>query len=73
MGMNYYVEEKPACECCGCKYEQIHIGKSSAGWCFSLHVIPEMGLNNLEDWVNFLKDKAIVDEYDDVEDNLLPT
>jgi hypothetical protein len=29
---------------------QIHIGKSSFGWCFSLHVIPEQGISNLRDW-----------------------
>jgi hypothetical protein len=31
---------------------KLHIGKSSAGWCFSLHIIPEKGINNLEDWKN---------------------
>lgn len=34
---------------------QIHIGKSSGGWCFSLHVMPEQGVRNLADW------KALVD------------
>lgn len=29
----------------------LHIGKSSGGWCFSLHVIPELGINSLRDWV----------------------
>ena len=28
----------------------IHIGKSSGGWCFSLHVMPEQGIHNLADW-----------------------
>ena len=28
----------------------IHIGKSSGGWCFSLHVMPEQGISNLADW-----------------------
>lgn len=28
----------------------LHIGKSSCGWCFSLHVIPELGLNDWRDW-----------------------
>ena len=51
MGTNYYLQEKPPCECCGRPFESLHIGKSSAGWCFSLHVIPEEGLNSLEDWL----------------------
>lgn len=50
MGTNYYLHEKPACECCGREYEALHIGKSSGGWCFSLHVIPEVGINSLDDW-----------------------
>lgn len=54
MGTNYYhhKEVKPACECCkrGPDVEVRHIGKSSAGWCFSLHVIPEDGITCLEDW-----------------------
>ena len=50
MGTNYYLHDKPDCECCGRPYEPKHIGKSSAGWCFSLHVIPEDGINTLDDW-----------------------
>jgi len=30
---------------------KLHIGKSSGGWCFSLHVIPELGLNTYDDWM----------------------
>lgn len=52
MGTNYYlIERKNICPTCGRADEkELHIGKSSAGWCFSLHVIPEEGLNNLADW-----------------------
>lgn len=50
MGTNYYLHQKPDCECCGRPYEPLHIGKSSGGWCFSLHVIPEEGINTLDDW-----------------------
>ena len=50
MGTNYYLYEKQPCKECGRPYEAKHIGKSSAGWCFSLHVIPEEGINDLEDW-----------------------
>lgn len=50
MGTNYYLHEKKECECCGREFEPIHIGKSSSGWCFSLHVIPDDGINSLDDW-----------------------
>ena len=61
MGCNYYVETKK-CECCGSN-DTLHIGKSSAGWAFSLHVIAEKNLNNFDDWKGFLKGKEILDEY----------
>lgn len=65
MGTNYYLYEKPDCECCGRPYEPLHIGKSSAGWCFLLHVIPERGLNTLEDWKKLWNKRGarIKDEY----------
>ena len=31
----------------------IHIGKSSGGWCFSLHVYPDFGVHTLADWKHF--------------------
>lgn len=48
--------------------EVLHIGKSSAGWCFSLHIIPEMGINSLDDWIPVFIDphRLIIDEYRDV-------
>ncbi len=48
----------------GSGWTHLHIGKSSFGWCFSLRVIPELGLNSLEAWKNFMKggDKIVVDE-----------
>ncbi len=48
--------------------EFIHIGKSSLGWCFSLHVVPEFGINTYEDWVRMFiePDRIIMDEYGDV-------
>ena len=63
MGTNYYLGEKDPCRECGRPYEQLHIGKSSFGWHFSLHVIPEMEINNLEDWKKVWKGKKIFDEY----------
>lgn len=53
MGTNYYLHEKPACPTCGhCADEPLHIGKSSGGWTFALHAIPEEGLHTLEDWID---------------------
>ena len=65
MGTNYYLYEKPSCKECGRPYEAKHIGKSSAGWCFSLHVIPEEGINDLEDWKKLWNRRGaeIGDEY----------
>jgi len=53
MGTNYYLMSD----------EKRHIGKSSIGWTFSLHVYPEENINSLDDWKK-LFDKAIIkDEY----------
>ena len=67
MGTNYYYYKEPACSCCGRKGEAIHIGKSSCGWCFSLHVgyqyedIPR----TIADWKDAFKVSGsfIEDEY----------
>jgi len=51
MGTNYYLHTEPPCECCGKpRGEELHIGKSSGGWCFALHVVPEDSINTLDDW-----------------------
>lgn len=54
MGTNFFLHEQKPKQCPTCghtpNYEPLHIGKSSMGWCFSLHVMPEEGLNTLEDW-----------------------
>ncbi len=62
MGTNYYLEPKPPCEACGRGFDRLHIGKSSGGWCFSLHVIPEDGINTLDDWEDRFKDGVIRNE-----------
>ena len=48
--------------------EFIHIGKSSLGWCFSLHVVPEFEINTYEDWVRMFidPDRIIISEYNEV-------
>jgi len=66
MGTNYYwTEQGEPCACCGRPFERLHIGKSSGGWCFSLHVIPDQGINDLADWeTRWAKPGSIIeDEY----------
>ena len=62
MGTNYYAK-KPRCPCCGHQDEPIHIGKSSAGWCFALHVHEELGLTTLDAWKTFLDGLIIENEH----------
>jgi len=53
MGTNYYIGRRNG----------YHIGKSSAGWCFSLHVDEERGINSLSDLKRKWKSRTIVNEY----------
>lgn len=59
MGENYYWAPIPG-------GIPVHIGKSSGGWCFSLHVIPEDGIKDLDDWkLKFREPTSLItDEYD---------
>jgi hypothetical protein len=66
MGTNYYLESRAErCSACGHinEPERVHIGKSSSGWVFSLHVTDEF--KSLDDWrAEFAKgERKIVDEY----------
>ena len=65
MGTNYEVATK-ACPTCG-HYEILHIGKSSGGWCFALHVFPGQSHlpQNLEDWKRLWEQEGnvITNEY----------
>lgn len=74
MGTNYYsvrrgledVDSESFWELVRREDEDIlHIGKSSGGWCFSLHVVPEHGISDLDDWLPIFIDpeRVIVDEY----------
>lgn len=67
MGTNYYYHEKPACRECGRDHDARHIGKSSGGWCFSLHVERpgDDGPHDLKDWLALFKTpgSVIKDEY----------
>ena len=68
MGTNYYLTEKPPCKCCGRDYDDLHIGKSSGGWCFSLHIIPDQGIHTLDDWRKRWKKDGVTirNEYRDI-------
>lgn len=63
MGTNYYAKTN----CCkACKRSDLtHLGKSSGGWVFSLHVYPDDGINTWADWKAKLayQDVQIEDEY----------
>ena len=65
MGANYYWYEKPACPTCGREFDGLHIGKSSFGWKFSLHIIPEEDINELADWKEKFRTGHILNEYGD--------
>jgi hypothetical protein len=57
MGTNYY--------CWNGVMQEQHIGKSSAGWCFSLRVYEDQGILSLYDWLPHLvhPETVIRDEY----------
>lgn len=67
MGTNYYLHDRETCNACGRKDEGKHIGKSSYGWYFALHVEPSEGINDLDDWIPLLSapEAVIKDEYGD--------
>lgn len=65
MGTNYYLRED-YCRVCG-RFEQHHIGKSSAGWMFLFNVTDK---EKVDDWKketlhykNWSDDEGIFDEY----------
>ena len=62
MGTNYYLHSEP-CDKCGRADEAKHIGKSSGGWCFALHVYPDEGIRDLPDWEDRWKLGTIRNEY----------
>lgn len=57
MGTNYYWTSALG--------DEIHIGKSSVGWCFTLHVVPERGITDLKQWTRLFREpgSCIKDEY----------
>jgi hypothetical protein len=68
MGTNFYWHESGERKCSHCKTEtpSLHIGKSSAGWCFALRIHPEEGIRELDDWkAKWESGGKIFDEYDE--------
>ena len=62
MGTNYYLK-KNVCKECG-RGEELHIGKSSAGWHFGLQTYPDDNIVSLRDWKELFAENEIRDEYD---------
>ena len=62
MGTNYHARLN-VCAACG-RSDELHIGKSSAGWCFALRIYPDREINDLDDWRAIFKTAEIRDEYD---------
>jgi len=61
MGTNYYTKINE-CEHCN-RYNEIHLGKSSAGWQFSFQYNGGRFYKNVKEMKEWLKDKKIEDEY----------
>lgn len=65
MGTNYNLIKT----CSHCKHQESrHIGKSSSGWVFALHVYPDEGIQDLADWALLWSgpNVEIRDEYNQV-------
>lgn len=75
MGTNYYVRTEPSCggKCeSHCHGEEIHLGKSSAGWVFTFRAYPDpadapeavtLPVDDFASWGRLLVLGAIFDEY----------
>ena len=65
MGTNYYLAAEAPCPHCGHQSEQLHVGKSSAGWRFLFASYPELGINSAKDWFTRIArtEEKILDEY----------
>jgi len=63
MGTNYYTKLNE-CSKCG-RYDEIHLGKSSAGWQFTFQYNGGQFYKNVKEMKAWLKNKNIIDEYGD--------
>ena len=61
MGTNYYYRTN-MCQTCG-RFEEAHIGKSSAGWQFSFQMPKDVVIKSVKAMRTFLDGKLIFDEY----------
>lgn len=74
MGTNYYLHKPSTTKCNHCGHDPqienniIHIGKSSYGWCFALHIHPQLGINTFDDWKQLWNNpqNIIKNEYDEI-------
>lgn len=67
MGTNFYTRIN---ECASCeRFEEIHLGKSSAGWQFSFQYNDGKYYKNMPQMKKWLKDKIIKNEYGEVISN----
>ena len=64
MGTNYYVEDGKKCSKCGAGGEEIHIGKSSAGWEFTFAWNNGEYYKSLPELKKWLRGRQIVDVMD---------
>ena len=62
MGTNYFMAVN-ACPHCARSENELHIGKSSGGWVFSLNTHPGNGIETLADWKAAWAGNGIRDEY----------
>ena len=63
MGTNYYTSTY--CDACKRQDRDYHIGKSSYGWSFLFRGYRPEGLVSWDAWKEFLKDKTIMNEYNE--------
>ena len=63
MGTNYYYRDEK-CPTCG-RYDERHIGKSSAGWTFNFRGYDD--IRSYKDWLAILEKEQVIiyDEYGD--------
>ena len=54
MSINFYFKHQ-SCVSCGHGKEDLHIGKSSGGYAFGLHIYPSLNICTLEDWLMYMR------------------
>lgn len=75
MGTNYFLHSQQCPHCGVERKDKMHLGKSSAGWCFSLHVYPALELNDWFDmweYISFCTEEEGYEIKDDCGDTINP-